>query len=105
MESKKQQIIKILKRIVIGLSLGFNVLFLIALIIGSGASKKQVNNASAINESNYINDVVRQKPQPRYISYNDDSYTIILSVNELNNYTFNESIDYIFDNFAGGTFS
>ena len=84
MESKKERVIKILKRIGIAISIGFNAIFIVALIIGGFSSKKQNNKiqcASAESEINYKLDT------KKYVSYNDNDYEITLNANELTDYT------------------
>lgn len=94
METKKQKIIKILKRIGIGLSIGFNFLFLLAFIIGSTSNKKQVNCCLAESD-NFVEKVNNELPK-RYVSYNDESYTITLSADELNDIVFSNFNTYAF---------
>ena len=96
METKKQKIIKILKRIGMGLSIGFNIVFLLAIIIGSTANKKQVNCCFAESE-NVVEKLDIKQDNKRNVSINTTTSQVFIYNTDLS-FTFNNFAYFLFEN-------
>lgn len=96
METKKQKFIKIIKRIGIGLSLGFNIIFLIALIIGSSGVKKQVNCCLAESD-NVVEKLDIKKDNKRYVNIDNDSSRVYFYPIDFS-YSFNNLATFLLTN-------
>lgn len=91
---KKDKIKRIFKRIYVAITSIISVIFVICVVVAcSQGNKKQNNNVQVACAESEVIDI--RYDNKKFVSYNDESYEISLSVQELNTYSFESLYEWV----------